>query len=394
MFQLDEKTTKEFWEHFNLAKLAILNKKHFAFIGSMLYKLKVEPELSIKDVCLDGSHSTIRVNPFWFTKLSPEESASMLAHEVMHYALQHDIRRGNRIPSLYQKAADQVVNNMLMDFGFKLPSDIEVDRRYQNQNTDIVYKQIYDEWENEQEEPDNNNSGENDLPEEQPPVTNKQQNQRNRDINQSDLADKASGGRGISNSNEVFKQLFEDINTGKLNWKLILAEHFNELTQGEPSYYDLDRRMLSLDYYEPINESTNTINRVALALDVSGSVSQEQIQIFLQEIRAIIEQLNPEKISVMTFNHRIVDVFEFNQGDDLSSIQINIGGGTDFEPIFEHYNKPENIPEFLIVFSDLEVWWDNVKQPKYHTTFICFDNPKEQAPFGKTIHVKTQDLEC
>lgn len=394
MFQLDDKTTKEFWEHFNLAKLAILNKKHFAFIGSMLYKFKVEPELSIKDVYLDGSQSTIRVNPFWFTKLNPEESASMLAHEVMHFALQHDIRRGNRIPNLYQKAADQVVNNMLMDFGFKLPSDIEVDRRYQNQNTDIVYKQIYDDWKDNQEEPDNNGSGENDLPEEQPPVTNQQQNQRNRDINQSELADKASGGGGIGNSNEAFKQLFEDINTGKLNWKLILAEHFNELTQGEPSYHDLDRRMLSLGYYEPINESENTINRVALALDVSGSVSQEQIQIFLQEIKAIIEQLNPEKISVMTFNHRIVDVFEFNQGDDLSSIQINIGGGTDFEPIFKHYNKPENLPEFLIVFSDLDVYWDNVKQPKYHTTFICFDNPKEQAPFGKTIHVKTQDLEC
>ena len=399
MFTLDNDITQKFWDHFNLAKLATLNKKHFAFIGSMLYKLKVEPDTSVRDVYLDGYNQTIRVNPSWFINLNPEEASAMMSHEVLHYALQHDIRRGNKLPNLYQKACDQVVNNMLMDFGFKLPQDIKVDRRYQNQTLEVIYKEILDEWNDNNNNDNNNNdnndnqSGGNDLPQEQPQLNNHQQNQRNQQVHQSELADKATNGSGIGNSNEAFKNLFEDINDGKLDWRLILAEHFNELTQGEPSYHDLDRRSLALDLFEPVRESENAISKVALALDVSGSVSEEQIKIFLQEIKAIVSQLDPEKISIMTFNHDLVDVFEFNRGDDFYSVEINIGGGTDLVPIFKHYNKPQNIPEFLIVFSDLEVGWNNVKQPKYHTTWICLDNPSvKEVPFGKLIHVKSKDL--
>lgn len=390
---LDEITSNQFWEHFKLAKLAILNKKHFAFIGSMLYKLKVEPDISIKDVFLDGIYSTIKVNPSWFLSLNPEESASMLAHEVMHYALQHDIRRGKRNPALYQKAADHVVNNILMDFGFKLPTNIEVDRRFQNQTTDLVYKQVLMDYKN--EEPDYDNTpGSNDLPSDNFDISNNVQNQRNRDIQQSELADKATGSPGIANSCEAFQQLFTDINQGKLNWKVLLAEHFNELTQGEYSYHDFDRRMLSLGYYLPIKESLGSVKRVAVALDVSSSVSEDQIKFFLKEIKAILLQLNPEIISVMTFNTGIVDVFEFKQDDDLSPIKIKIGGGTSFKPVFNHYNQKENIPQFLIIFSDLEVHWNNITEPKYSTTFICLDNPEEQAPFGKTIHINSENLEC
>lgn len=380
---------KQFWEHFNLAKLATLNKKHFAFIGSMLYKLRVEPTTEVRDIYLEGTKQTIKVNPAWFKSLTPEEASAMMAHEVLHYALQHDIRRGNKIPSLYQKACDEIVNNMLMDFGFKLPSDIEVNRNYQNQSLEQVYKQVFDR--HQEQDPDNSGSGGNDIPDEQPQVDNHTQNQRNRDLNQSEMADKASGGKGIGSSNEAFKQLFEEINEGNINWKQLLAEHFNELTQGEPSYHDLDRRMLSLGYYEPINESENSCHRVAVALDVSGSVSEEQIHIFLQEIKAIAENLNPEIISVMTFNHDLVDTLEFKQGDDLSKVPLNIGGGTNLEPVFDYYNKKDNEPEFLIVFSDLEVWGFPDK-PKYHTTWICFDNPSAEVPFGKLIHVNSRDL--
>lgn len=380
---------KQFWEQFNLAKLATLNKKHFAFIGSMLYKLKISPTTEVRDIFLDGHNSTIKINPSWFNSLTPEYASSMLAHEVLHYSLQHDIRRGNKEPQLYQKACDEVVNNMLMDFGFKLPMDIEVNRNYQNQSLEQVYKQVF--AEHQQQDPDNSGSGGNDLPENQPALTNHQQNQRNRDLNQSEMADKASSGMGIGNSNEAFKQLFKEINEGKINWKQLLAEHFNELTQGEPSYHDLDRRMLSLGYYEPVNESENTCHRVAVALDVSGSISEEQIHIFLQEIKAIAESLNPELISVMTFNTGLVDVLEFKQGDDLSEIPLNIGGGTDLEPVFQYYNEPENLPEFLVVFSDLEVWGIPAK-PKYHTTWICFDNLHAEVPYGKLIHVNSGDL--
>lgn len=389
----------EFQEKVKLAKLATLNKKHFAFIGSLLYKLKLEPTTDVKHILLDGQNNTIKVNPTYFNNLSPEHGASILAEQVLHYSLQHDIRRGNKIHSYYQKACDQVVRNMLMDFGFKLPLETQVDRRFQNKSVDIVYKDIYIENQN---NPNNNgndindnlppSAGDNDLPEEQPELSNNQMNQRNRDISQADMANKAATGNSIGNSSSSFQQLFEEIHEGKLNWKQILLEHFNEISKGDPSYHDLDRRMLSMGLFEPVNEDINSIHRIALALDVSGSVSEEQIKIFLQEIKAIAETLNPEIISVMTFNTKVVDVFEFKQGECLDNIKLNIGGGTAVTPVFKHYNKPENMPEFLLVFSDLELD-DYPDKPKYHTTWLCFDNKYiETVPFGKLIHVNSKEL--
>lgn len=367
-----------FEEQINLAKLATLNKKHFAFIGSMLYKLSIKPSAEIDTIYLNGSESTIEINPNWFTELSAEHSASMLAHEVLHYTLQHDLRRGHKEPSAYQKACDEVVNNMLMDFGFKIPEYISVNRQFQNKSVEYVYKHVLSEI------PDHQ-----DLPEES---SNDNSRERNNHIIQSNMADIASGGAGVSNLGNDLQALFEEITAGSIDWKLILMEHFNELSQGDVSYHDLDRRNLTLGLFEPVNESIDTVNKVAIALDVSGSLSKSQIKVFLKEIKAIAESLNPEIISVCTFNHKLVDVLEFKQGDDLSTVNIKISGGTDLLPVFKYYNKPENRPEFLIVFSDLEV--DRFPdKPKYHTTWVCLDNKSATTPFGKLLHISSGDLD-
>lgn len=368
----------KFEEHINLAKLATLNKKHFAFIGSMLYKLAIKPTEEIASIYLDGSKSTININPEWFVNLSPEHASSMLAHEVLHYTLQHDLRRGHKEPSAYQKACDEVVNNLLMDFGFKLPEDISVNRQYQDKSVDYVYKHVLSETPDHKDlpdEPDDDNTRE-----------------RNNNIIQANMADIASGSKGITDSGSVFQELFKEITSGSINWKLILMEHFNELSQGDKSYHDLDRRNLVLGLFEPVDESIATVKRVAIALDVSGSLSRNQIKIFLKEIKAIAESLNPEIISVCTFNHSIVDIIEFKQGDDLSTVNIKISGGTDLLPVFKHYNQPNNEPEFLIVFSDLEVY-DFPKETKYHTTWVCLDNNEATVPFGKLLHISSGDLD-
>lgn len=367
-----------FEEQVNLAKLATLNKKHFAFIGSMLYKLAIKPSSEVDTIYLNGSESTIEINPDWFTSLSAEHSASMLAHEVLHYTLQHDLRRGQKEPTAYQKACDEVVNNILMDFGFKIPENISVNRQFQNKSVEYIYKHVLSEI------PDHN-----DLPENQEDSNSRE---RNNHIIQSNMADIASGGSGISNSGNDLQTLFEEITSGSIDWKLILMEHFNELSQGDVSYHDLDRRSLTLGIFEPVNESVSTVNKVAIALDVSGSLSKNQIKIFLKEIKAIAESLNPEVISVCTFNHKLVDVLEFKQGSDLSSINIRISGGTDLLPVFNYYNKSENLPEFLIVFSDLEVN-DFPTNPKYHTTWVCLDNKSATTPFGKLLHISSGDLD-
>ena len=49
--------------------------------------------------------------------LAPKELEAVLAHEVLHCALGHHCRRGERDPKLWNEAADLAINSILVANG-------------------------------------------------------------------------------------------------------------------------------------------------------------------------------------------------------------------------------------------------------------------------------------
>lgn len=389
MNQEHEFTEQNCLDDFNEAKLRLLNKPHNAFIGSLLYDLTFEPSYSINTVELNSGLHTIKCNPNFFCTLTHEEQATVLAHEVYHYALMHDVRRGMRDKERYQKASDQVVNNLLASSGFTLPSGVDYDRKYQNMSTEQVYNYM------EAEANDNNNNNNND------PLgndltdnpTSNQTTQMQQNILKANASEELTSGLGMDAADfgEVFGAVFKDIREGKLNWINVLQEYFNELTQGEQDWSRFNRRFLEYDLYLPDTRSENKISKVAIAFDVSGSVSQTQIKAFLNEMKLIKNQLEPETMDVVSFNHEIVDIFKIESNEDMDNVTLKIGGGTSLHPVVKHYLKPENSPNFLIVFSDLEC--TPIKEPTpFDTVWVCIDNPTAKVNFGKLIHITSEEL--
>ena len=399
MNQEHEFTDQNCLDDFIEAKLRLITKPHNAFIGSLLYDLKFEPSRDTKFVELDSYQGTIKANPDYFCTLTHEQQATVLAHEVYHYALMHDSRRGARDPELYQKAADQVVNNLLSSGGFEMPPSVEFDTKYKNMSTEAVYRIM--EKDNSDEDNNNNDSGSdsgnsplgNDLRSSNNEVT----SQIQQNILKANASEELTSGQGMQagNSGSVFDQLFKDITEGKLNWVQILQEYFDEITQGEQDWSRFNRRYLQYDLYLPDTKTENFISKVAIAFDVSGSVTKSQIKAFLNEMKVIKNQLNPELLDVVSFNHQIVDIFSIQENDDFDKVSLKISGGTDLEPVFNHYTKPENEPKFLIVFSDLECL-PIEKKPNFETIWVCIDNPNAEVNFGKLIHITDKELtnEC
>lgn len=377
------------------AKLLLLKKQHFAFISSMLYKLKYEPSNEVSSMAYDGSKSTMYLNPTWFNSLSDQEACSALAHEALHYALQHDIRMGRKDPQLYNQAADHVVNNILMDYGFELPDDVPVDRRFQNKTTEYVYKVL---WEDSQK-PENQNQN-NDPPPDNPfgndiipnPTPSpQQQSQRNREVLSAGQNDDNTVGlaNGIGTSSESFKELFNKIQDGTKSWRDILLEFINEKSQGERSWQQLDRRMLQLGYYMPSNVTDNRINRIAVAIDISGSVSKRQVNYFLRETKSIKNNCNPELLDIVSFNTEITGKWTFKEDETFDKIEIPIDGGTSLNCVWDHYSSPTNKPTFLVVFSDMFVSIPD--KPDYEVIWCVVDNPKWKPPYGKAIYINKED---
>lgn len=371
------------------AKVLMLKKSHFAFISSILYKLNYKPSTQTPTMQYDGAKKCIYLNESWFLGLTDQEACSALAHEALHYALQHDIRMGNRDPELYNKAADHVVNNILMDCGFELPEDVPVDRRFQNKTTEYVYKFM----ETEDKNQDNQNQDPNPSPFGNDIISNvplaSQQSERNTDTIGANQLDGQGNGSGIGNSQEAFKELFQNITESKRSWTDVLIEYVNEVSQGDRSWKELDRRMLSLGYYQPNTKEDNRINRIAVAIDVSGSVYQRQIDYFLREVKSIKNNLNPEILDIVSFNTRITGQWTFTQDQTFDVLAIDINGGTSLTPVWKHFSKPENKPDFLIVFSDMDVQIPD--KPDYDVIWGIVDNPRVQVPYGKSVYINESD---
>lgn len=383
------------------ASLRLVTKKHNAFIGSILYSLNIVPSKQVETVTLDTDKETISINPEYFHSLNVEERASVLAHETYHYALMHSIRRGNRNEKIWQKACEETVNDLLINSGFTLPKGTEVNNKYEKWSTEEVYEDLLknskEEEEEEQGQPSQGGLDQDLLFGESSDSTSTANQEVTAKISSklmnANLAEEMASGSSMDagKSGYAFKKLFEEIKRGKLQWNVILQEYIDEKTQGEPSYENFNRRYIQYDLYLPSNLTTCAIERIAIACDISGSVSEQQLVAFLKEMKLIKDTFSPEYLDVVAFNHNIQSVTTFDKEDEFTKVDMYIGGGTDLEPVFNYYANPKHKPNFLIVFSDLECT-PIISKPDYDVIWICIDNPNAEVNFGKIIHINTKDL--
>src|SRR5215472_18639611 len=83
------------------------------FFGSLLFRLKGRSSCSIVTMATDGV--SLFYNPEFVERLNAAELAGVLAHEVMHPALQHHTRRGDRNQKRWNIACDYAINPLLLD---------------------------------------------------------------------------------------------------------------------------------------------------------------------------------------------------------------------------------------------------------------------------------------
>lgn len=139
---------------------------------------------------------------------------------------------------------------------------------------------------------------------------------------------------------------------------------------------------------------------LAVAVDVSYSISEDVIRRFLNEIFKIVSVFNNYSIKFWTFSCEVnrESYAEFDSQDNLIDdnyvFEVNIGGSTVFEKNWEFMAEEKIKPNILIVFTDGQPnygWGD----PKYcDTIFVVFDPngffKAEDAPsFGKTLVIES-----
>src|SRR6516165_9586185 len=110
-----------------------------AFFGTLALRLKLVPG-NLPTMATDGSRAVY--NPTFVDQLKPAELEGTLAHEVLHCALGHHCRRGERDPELWNQAADFAINPILLGNGFTLPVGALVDPAFNNLSAEEIYARL------------------------------------------------------------------------------------------------------------------------------------------------------------------------------------------------------------------------------------------------------------
>lgn len=166
----------------------------------------------------------------------------------------------------------------------------------------------------------------------------------------------------------------------KLPWEVILFNFFNAMTSEEYSYARPNRR-----YHDPMLPGVtgrNGLEHLIYYLDISGSITDDHIVRFNSEVKFIQEELKPERLTLVTFDTEIHDVYEFEKDDPFEKIVVTVRGGTELEYVFAHAAK--NQPTAMIVFTDLDVTFP--PNPGVLIVWVCIENPKKSVPYGQLVH--------
>jgi len=341
-----------------------------------------------------------------------DELLAVLFHEGLHVSLGHHLRRGNIDPRLWNMATDYAINLIVREARLSLPDGVLLDQKYRGMTAEQIARLLKQKQPDQPEQPqppqggdegegegqggsgaddddtndddqdddgqgqggDDADDGEGNAPSGAPDdfdqpgeiwdavdddgdrlggddLAEAEETLR-RDVIVAAMAEKAAGSGSITLDDGVV----ETAKAPTVDWVEALADFLNRAYAGEPTLAKPARRHLWEGNYFPSMQGVGGGDLV-IAIDTSGSVSQDEAEQFASEIDAIREMIKPDRTCVIYCDTHIqkgrdgqsYDVFDNHEEIEVRRIS---GGGTRFDPPFHLVDQEGLEPHAFIYFTD------------------------------------------
>lgn len=303
----------------------------------------------------------------------------LILHENLHKALRHMTTWENlwkEDAMLANKACDYVINLMIVDSDpegvhVQLPEGGCFDTRFKGMDAGQVFKILKQEQQgqsggggkkgNQQDQAagqsgaggdgeaggfDEHEWGEAEA------LSDDEKKELERQVDQALRQGVMMAGRGGGNVPREVSELL----TPKVNWREALREFINSFCaeKDEATWRKVNRRWVGQGVYMPgmVGES---VGRLVVAVDMSGSIGAVQVGQFLGEVRSICETVKPEGIDLLYWDTAVCqhEKYEQDELDGLmSSTKPRGGGGTMVECVPEYIKERGLKPECVVVLTD------------------------------------------
>jgi predicted metal-dependent peptidase len=177
----------------------------------------------------------------------------------------------------------------------------------------------------------------------------------------------------------------------KIDWRQLVQQEIQSIVRNDYSFQRVNRKSMHSGAILPGMKEATTID-VAIAIDMSGSIGEEDATAFLSEIKGIMDQYEDYRINLWCFDTDIYNwkTITHDEAHELEEYVPEGGGGTDFEVNWTFMEENQIQPKKFIMFTDgypCGSWGD---EDFCDTIFIVKGNTSANAPFGQTVIYETE----
>ena len=361
------------------------------FFGNMATRLKIEEGSEwMGTAATDGR--TIYFNRKFFEPLSVKQVEFVIAHEILHNVFDHMGRREGRNPRIFNIAADYCVNGQLVRdrIGEHNIEGIKIfhDPKYYGMGAEEIYDKIFDEMDEQELDAlgqlldDHIDWGDKSGKDGQPKYSKEELKQIRDEIREATM--QAAQAAGAGNVPASVQRMIKELTEPKMNWREILRQQIQSTIKYDYSFMRPNRKGWHMSAILPGSAYEETID-ICVAIDMSGSIGDDQAKDFLTEIKGIMQEYKDFKIKVWCFDTKVYNEQDFDgySMDEFDNYEVMGGGGTEFDANWD-YMKEHNIqPKKFIMFTDGYPYGSWGDENYCDTVFIIHGNNSIVPPWGE-----------
>jgi predicted metal-dependent peptidase len=382
------------------ARIALLLKA--PFFGNLATRLKLEnADEWCPTAATDGRK--LYYNSEFLKKMPAKQLEFLIGHEVLHCVYDHMGRRGERNPQLWNIADDYCVNQDLLDqrIGERIPVGL-YEPKYRGWSAEEVYDDLYknadkiniddlvDKLLDEHLDGDGDSGDGKDGDEKKdgkgrPRLSEEEKKQIRDEIKEAVMT--AAQTVGAGNLPSGVRRMIKDLTAPQLNWRELLQQQIVSTIRSDYTWSRVSRKGWDMDAVLPGNDVEREID-ICVAIDASGSMSDDMLKDILSEVKGIMESYNSFKLHLWSFDTEVYNATVFTQEniDDIMEWEVGGGGGTIFEANWEYMIENDIQPKKFVMFTDGypgDGWGD---ENYCDTLFIVHGSTTIEAPFGLTAY--------
>jgi len=323
----------------------------------MVGKYKVMEE--IPTACTNGID--VMYGKDFVGKLSDSDLRGLIMHENLHKTFQHTFLWKH----LYEEnarcanmACDYVINLLIKDIeksssGFvTLPKVGLLDERFRGMDSQEVFKLLMDEGQGQGGDGEGEGGGLDVHDWDTSGMSQQEIEEHVKEVNQAIRQGQLMAGKMGGKQSRELGELLEP----KVDWREQLRDYVSSLADGKDisTWQRVNRRWLQHDMYMPSTVS-ESMGRVVIAIDTSGSIGGRELNEFLSEVQAICMNVQPELVDLLYWDTEVAahEVYGREElGNLVKSTKPAGGGGTDPACIPQYIADKQLKPECVIVLTD------------------------------------------